>query len=180
MATTDLKLTDAGELPKPGPMGRLVRLALGALCLFYVADLWSIRGNPITDAGHIQTPLWTGIIFGLFLVNYVVNIGFSQSWKKWPAILSGLGLVGVAGISKVFYGEYESTLMAYTLLVWLLYIFTHLGMAFVLAALIQTPGCEMRTFHHLWSLVSGQTTKEHICPIGPLTPIDNWEAARQV
>lgn len=177
MATTDLNLTDAGKLPKPGPIGRLVRLAFGALCLLYVADLWSSRGNPITDAGHIQSSLLIGIIFGLFLVNYVVNIGFSRSWKKWPALFSALGLVGVAGISKIVYGEYESALTAYALLIWLLYIFAHLGTAFVLASLIRTAGCEMRTFHHLWSLVSGRTTKEHICPIGPLTPIDNWEAA---
>lgn len=179
MATTDLKLTDAGSLPKPGPIGRLVRLGFGALCLFYVVDLWSLRGNPISASGEIPSLLWNGIIFGLFLVSYVVNIGFSQSWKKWPAVISALVLAGTAGVSQLIYGDFESALTASVVLIWLLYIFTHLGLAFVLAALLRTPGCEMRSFHHLWSMVSGRATKEHVCPIGPLTPIDNWEAGRR-
>lgn len=179
MATTDLRLTDAGSLPMPGPIGRLVRLAFGALCLFYVVDLWAIRRNPVAASGQISPLLLNGTIFGLFLVSYVVNIGLSQSWKKWSAVVCALGLAGAAGISRVVYGDYESALSANALLIWLLYIFTHLGIAFVLSSLIGTPGCEMRAFHHFWSRITGQTTKEHVCPIGPLTPIDNWEARRR-
>jgi hypothetical protein len=179
VATTDLKLTSAGSLPKPGPIGRIVRLGFGVFCLLYVLELWGLRGHPMTASGQIPSLLWNGAIFGVFLVSYVVNIGFSQSWKKWPAIFSILGLAGVAGISKILYGDYESVLTAYALFIWLFYIFTHLGLAFVLAAVLGTPGCEMRAFHHLWSVVTGKTTKEHVCPIGPLTPIDNWEAGRR-
>jgi len=179
MATTDLKLTDAGSLPKPGPVGRLVRLGFGVLALSLVVELWQVSSYPLTSSGEIPSVMWNGIIIGLFLVSYVVNIGFSQSWKKWPAAVSAAGLLALAGISKLVYGEYESLLTAYALLVWLLYIFAHLGSAFVLAAVIRTPGCEMRAFHHLWTLLTRQPTKEHVCPIGPLTPIDNWEARRR-
>jgi len=31
MATTDLKLEEPGSLPKPGPIGRFVRFAFGAI-----------------------------------------------------------------------------------------------------------------------------------------------------
>jgi len=94
MATTDLKLDEPGSLPRPGPIGRLVRLALGALWL------------------------------------------------------------------------------------WEFYVFADLGSAFVLAAIIGTPGCEMRALHDLYSRLTGNPTKEHYCPIGPLHPIDQWEAHR--
>jgi hypothetical protein len=57
-------------------------------------------------------------------------------------------------------------------------LFLHLGIAYVLAAVIGTPGCEMRAFHDLYSRVTGIPTKEHYCPVGPLHPIDQWEARR--
>jgi hypothetical protein len=46
-------------------------------------------------------------------------------------------------------------LLGRTIWVWELYLFSHLGLAFVLAALIGTPGCEMRAFHNLYTQVSG-------------------------
>jgi hypothetical protein len=51
-------------------------------------------------------------------------------------------------------------------------------MAFIIATLIGTPGCEMRAFHDLYSRLTGIPTKEHYCPVGPLHPIDQWEAGR--
>jgi hypothetical protein len=157
---------------------RQIELAFGIFCLSYVSDLLEIWADPLTSLGQIRQTILNGIVFAIFLVSYVVNIGFSQSWNKWPAAFSTVALLGLATISKVTTGDYQGALTAYGLLVWMLYVFTHLGVAFVLAALIGTPGCEMRSFHHLWSLVSGNMTKEHVCPIGPLTPIDKWEAAR--
>lgn len=176
MATTDLKLEECGTLPKPGPIGRLVRLGLGLLCLYYVYGLWVVRGDLITADGTIRPLLWNGILGGLFLVSYVINIGFSRAWEKWPAAVSAGLLIAVSGVEYFQTGSFEGPLLALTVHVWALYIFAHLGLAFVAAAVIGTPGCEMRAFHHLYSLVTGTPTKEHHCPVGPLQPIDNWEA----
>ncbi|MBU2676993.1 MAG: hypothetical protein KJP16_07900, partial [Gammaproteobacteria bacterium] len=74
----------------------------------------------------------------------------------------------------------ETEILAQTLWVWEVYAFGHLGLAFLVSGLIGTPGCEMRAFHDLYSRVSGMPTKEHFCPIGPLHPIDQWEARRIV
>ncbi len=145
MATTDLKLDEAGTLPRPGPIGRLVRLAYGLLCFWFVSYLIQISPNLIDASGHVRQGIWNGIFPGLFLISYVVNIGYSRAWKKWPAIVS-------AGV--------------------------FLGIAYVLAAVIGTPGCEMRAFHDLYTRVTGIPTKEHYCPVGPLHPIDQWEARR--
>lgn len=179
MATTDLKLEECGTLPKPGPIGRLVRFGFGALCLYYVFGLWAIRNDLMTDAETIRPLLWNGIIFGLFLVSYVINIGFSRDWKKWPAVISALFLIGFGGLGYIQVGSFETLLLAYGIFGWALYIFVHLGLSFVVSAAIGTPGCEMRAFHHLYSLTTGNPTKEHVCPVGPLTPIDKWEATRR-
>ena len=176
MATTDLKLEECGSLPKPGPVGRLVRLAFGALCLNFVYALWMTRGSLMTDAGSLRLMLWVGTGFGLFLISYVVNIGFSKAWGKRPRLVSAVIILGFAISGQLQTGSFETLILAQMIHLWLLYIFTHLGTAFVIACIIATPGCEMRAFHHLYTLITGTPTLEHICPVGPLKPIDNWEA----
>ena len=179
MATTDLKLEESGTLTKPGPIGRLLRLTLGLLCLYYVYGLIAVRNDLLTTEGSIISLVWNGVLPGLFLVSYVINIGFSRSWKKWPAIMSALLLMAVAGFGFLGSGTLETILLARAILAWELYVFLHLGSAFFVAALIGTPGCEMRAFHHLLSLVTRKPTKEHHCPVGPLQPVDQWEARQR-
>lgn len=174
----DLKLDESGSLPRPGPVGRLVRLGLGMLCFWYVYELWQVSGNLLVADGLIRPVLWNGIIIGLFLISYIVNIGYSRSWKKWPAAVSAAVLAIIAATSFVTSGTIETNLLARSIWVWELYLFSHLGLAFVIAAIIGTPGCEMRAFHDLFSRVTGVPTKEHYCPVGPLHPLDQWEAGR--
>ena len=179
MATTDLKLDEPGSLPRPGPVGRLVRLGLGILCLWYVYGLIQLSGNLIVADGSIQLLIWNGIIFGLFLVSYVVNIGFSRAWKKWPAVVSATALAIIAGVGYAMSGMIETNLLARSIWIWEMYIFSHLGLAFIIAGAIATPGCEMRAFHDSYSRLTGVPTKEHYCPVGPLHPIDQWESRQK-
>lgn len=176
MATTDLKLDEPGSLPRPGPLGRLVRLALGVLCAWYVQGLIDVSNQLMDAAGHLRPAVWNGAAVGLFLINYVINIGFSRSWKKWPALASAALFLAVAGIGYFTAGAFETQLLARTVWVWTLYLYGHLGVAFIISGLIATPGCEMRAFHDLYSRITGIPTREHYCPIGPLHPIDQWEA----
>ncbi len=176
MATTDLKLEEHGSLTRPGPIGRLVRLAFGVMCLYYVTGLLSLQGDMLTESGSIKSLIWNGVLPGLFLVSYVINIGFSRAWKKWPAAASAFLLASIAAYGYLQSGSPETLLLAKAIYWWEIYLFTHLGLAFTLSAVIATPGCEMRAFHHLYSLITGTPTKEHSCPVGPLTPIDKWEA----
>ena len=178
MATTDLKLDEPGSLPKPGPVGRVVRLLFGLLCLWYVSELLAAAGSLIASNGHIRPLVWNGILPGLFLISYVVNIGFSRSWGKMPAIVSAFFLAIAALLSYMSSGSVDTILFARAAWIWVLYLFTHLGLSFVLSAAIGTPGCEMRALHDLYSRITGKPTKEHYCPIGPLHPVDQWEARR--
>ena len=69
MATTDLKLDEPGSLPRPGPIGRVVRLGFGSLCLSYVISLIQVTGNLFGSDGHIKPVVWNGVIIGLILVS---------------------------------------------------------------------------------------------------------------
>ena len=178
MATTDLKLDDPGSLPRPGPIGRLVRLTFGLLGVWFITGLFGVSNDLLNESGHIRYFMWNGLVFGLFLISYVINIGFSRAWKKWPAFISGGLFVAIAGFSYLTQGTVETELLARVVWGWEFYVFSHLGAAFVIASLIGTPGCEMRAFHDLFSRLTGIPTKEHYCPVGPLHPIDQWEAKR--
>ena len=179
MATTDLRLDEPGTLPRPGPVGRTVRLAFGALCIWYVTRLIGIADNLLDTNGNIRNVVWNGVVPGLFLISYVINIGFSRAWRKWPAFVSAGVFLAVAGFGYLTTGSAGTELLARVVWTWELYVFAHLGLAFVLSALLATPGCEMRALHDLYSRFSGKATKEHYCPIGPLNSIDEWEAARR-
>ncbi len=176
MSTTDLKLDEAGSLPRPGPIGRLARLTFGALSAYYVFGLLQVSGQLIMGDGSVRPLIWNGLLPGLFLVSYIINIGYSRAWKKWPAIVSAGAFLAIAGLGYLTAGSLETPLLARSIWAWELYLFGHLGLAFLLSGLIATPGCEMRAIHDLYTRLTGLPTKEHYCPVGPLHPIDQWEA----
>ena len=178
MATTDLKLDEPGSLPRPGPLGRLLRLVFGLICTWYVFQLLGVAGDLMGEDTHIRRIVWNGLLIGLFLISYIINIGYSRAWKKWPALISAVVFLALAGIGYVAQGTFETDLLARAVWSWEIYLFSHLGGAFVIASVISTPGCEMRAFNDLYSRITGIPTKEHYCPVGPLHPIDQWEARR--
>jgi hypothetical protein len=178
MATTDLRLDDPGSLSRPGPIGRIVRMAFGVLCLWYIANLIHTGSSLLDGGGHIKSLIWNGVLIGLILISYVINIGFSKGWKKWPAFISAGMLLLIADFGFLTQGSIETNLLARVIWVWELYLFSHLGFAFVISSIIGSPGCEMRAFHELYSRITGVPTKEHFCPIGPLHSIDQWENER--
>lgn len=128
--------------------------------------------------GRIRPAVWNGVLIGLFLVSYVINIGFSRAWKKWPALISGGIFLVISGIGYLTKGAIETELLARAVWGWEVYLFSHLGGAFVISTLLGTPGCEMRAFHDLYSRLTGTPTKELYCPVGPLHLIDQWETGR--
>jgi len=178
MATTDLKLDEPGSLPRPGPIGRIVRLAFGTLCLWHTTGLIQVTGDLLSSDGHIKSVIWNGLLIGLFLVSYVVNIGFTRAWEKRPFFISIGVFLLIGGVGYLTQRSFETYLLALVIWGWELYVFSHLGLAFVVSSIIGSVGCEMRAFHELYSRITGVPTKEHFCPIGPLHSIDQWEARR--
>ena len=175
MPTTDLNLQEQGSLNRPGVIGRLARLIFGFLCLWYLFGLYHLWPE-LTDDQGIKGLLWNGIVPSLVLISYVINIGWSKAWKKYPAFISLLILVSLAVVDQTDSGNFQGQFLANGLFWWTTYLYSHLGISFILSAAIATPGCEMRALPHLYSLITGVPTKEHHCPIGPLHPIDSWEA----
>ena len=173
-----LQLVDAGSLSRPGPISRIVRLALGIGCLYALFQLILYRESIIATPVAVLPNMAILVLAVLFIVNYVVNIGFGQSWGRRPSYLFlGGGLI-LAASSSVAFGSPNHPLLGVWLWLWLVYFYAHLGISFVLSAAIATPGCEMRAMPKLIGRASGRSVQEHHCPAAFITKIDEWEHKR--
>jgi len=173
-----LELVSAGTLTRPGPIGRLIRLALGVLCFYAFAEiLVSVESTTMQPFSSLDNRVLL-LLAPLCVFNYVVNIGFAKSWGRWPLIGSAaIGLIA-AGSAFLITGGFDSPILGVPLNLWFVYFYGHLGLSFVLSAVIATPGCEMRAIPELIGRVSGTGSDEHHCPAGFLTQIDEWEQRR--
>ncbi|MCW8834451.1 MAG: hypothetical protein OQK09_14740 [Colwellia sp.] len=164
----------AGSVEPPGIIGRIVRFILGYFCLDLFIQIVNDIPGMIERGWPINFVSMLSIILGFYLLRPVINIGFTLHSKFIPqfvvAVISVIILVYQWLLELPLFG-FEFTVF---LMFWMSYVFGHLGISFVVAAIIRTPGCEMRGLPHLWSKITGKKSLEHYCP-GPLAPLDRWE-----
>ena len=177
--TTKLNLVQSGTIDKPGPIGRLFRLFLGLLSLAFIVYLDSIRSIYFNNMVYYNWGVLIGLIYGFSLLPYIVNIGFSINSGKRLRFVAILALVLASAFDYFSTGNFLGLITRGLVYLMLIYLYGHLGLSHVLASIIATPGCEMRAFPHLWSLITKKPTKEHCCPVGPLSRIDRWEKDRK-
>ncbi len=162
-----------GTLERPGPIGRLVRLALGTL-MVWMAWQTALHSNS-TDLGGVA--FWFWFFFALLLAPYVFNIGFGVKWGAWPRIAAIVLVIGTGALGYAQSGTPRNELSWGAMAVVMTYIFGHLGASFLLSCLLATPGCEMRAIPHLIGIVRGRSAQEHYCP-GFIDGLDRWERER--
>ena len=175
--STRTHFVESGSIPKPGPIGRLVRLLLGYFCLYFFWQLVTKGGILIQVGIPNQAGLWIGAALAFLVFPYVVSIGFRRDWGRWPQAAILLMAMAASGASLFIYGSVWGPPVAWLVVLWLVYVYGHLGLCFALSGLFATPGCEMRAIPHLIGQIFKQEVKEHVCP-GPLGPLDRWEARK--
>ena len=81
----DTKFEGYGTLKKPGPVGRIVRLAFGVWLLSWTYTILTDdpRGMVDTTAPR-HWMLWAGAAVAFWVTPYVINIGFTRSWRRRP------------------------------------------------------------------------------------------------
>jgi hypothetical protein len=167
-----------GSLPRPGWIGRIVRLALGVWLLSGLYMLVRYGWGVLVDlTPPTNWTWWVFMALGFWLLPPVVNIGFTKSWRRKPQLALAAALAGAVVVDSLVYGTWWGPPLGVLVWFWLVYFSAHLGGSFLLSAVIATPGCEMRAMPHLWTRVTGRATKEHYCP-GFIDVIDRWEQER--
>lgn len=170
-----LDLVESGSLEKPGTIGRTFRLLLGIFCLYGVYEIARVAPIFVGDPIGLLPGLSLMILVAICVFNYVVNIGYSRNWNRFPLIVSLLVFGTLALISYLVRGTPNSPILGIPIILWLGYFFAHLGISFVLASLLGTPGCEMRAIPQLFGMVTHRESKEHHCPSSIISGIDGWE-----
>ena len=164
-------------LVKPGPIGRIGRFVLGALSLSFVASVLPfysriINVNPLNNS----SPYFIGVLIAFLVLNDVINIGFNVSWRRRPqAIFLTLVILAIA-LDLLLYGSIWGTPLGAVLFFMSILTHLYLGSSHIMAALIATPGCEMRSIPQLVAKLRGSTTEVHVC-LGHWDGVDKWEAA---
>lgn len=170
-----LQFVEAGSLARPGPIGRALRLALGIACWYAVFQLIVYRQAIIADPVTLLPNLSIIVLAAICIINYVVNIGFGVSWGRWPSYVSLAAGVVLAITAWLLFGSANHPSFGVALWAWLLYFYVHLGSSFVLAAIVATPGCEMRAIPELIGRLSNRSAQEHHCPAALISKVDAWE-----
>lgn len=171
----ETEFTPSGTLPPPSLLGRLIRLLFGLAIFIWLLPGLIVSIPNLSNAADIPSNPFFWFIVGLtFLnMNHVINLGLGKSWDHKPQLLF-LATVGVAlAVGVIGYGRFWAPPLATLLVLWLILINLPLGTAFLLAAVLRTPGCEMRSFNHLLAKIQGKNSTEHFCP-GGVDFADRW------
>ena len=127
------------RLPKPGPIGRSVRLALGLLLLYfavYALTHYRLGGSPSArDLG-----VWIGLAFAVYYLPDVINLGLGRSFGRWPLFVAATAVVVAGLIDRVSGGTFVGPAFGLIFVVLIVYAFTHIGLSLILAAIIAAPG----------------------------------------
>lgn len=165
----------SGTLPKPGWLGRILRLAIGLLQINFVVSVVPHAERLASGAPVENTFYWVAVGAAFWLLPPVLDIGFSRSWgRKSQMVVIALALLAAAA-GLLLFGRLWSPLLASLLFALAVYIHTHLGLSHILSAILATPGCEMRAVPHLAALIRGGDGNAQACP-GMWDGFDRWES----
>ncbi len=166
----------SGTLPKPGLLGRGIRLVLGIIILL---SEFSVARNldQIKNARRIpgSASLWLLVVVLLFSMRDVINLGLNVRWGQKAQFGVVVAALVFIMIDYVFYARIWAPPLGILFCLWFLLTAIPLGVALTLATILGTPGCEMRAYAALFAKMQGHSASEHYCP-GGIDFIDHWEA----
>jgi hypothetical protein len=151
---------------RPGPVGLLIRVILGAAAVYALVELltnWDI----FRDQNLIDSDFWFITLFTLCLLADVVNIGLRRRWGPWPIVvfLAGAVVLGAAGYLAA--GELWTTALAAWVYAGDLLVFAALSVSFPVAIATRTPGCELNALPRLVARLRGTAdTETRRCLLG--------------
>jgi hypothetical protein len=144
---------------RPGPVGLLIRVVLGAAAVYALVELvtkWDI----FRDQNLIESDFWFITLFTLCLLADVFNIGLRRRWGVWPIVvfLAGAAVLGLA--SYLAAGEIWTTALAAWVYAGDLLVFGALSVSFPVAIATRIPGCELNALPRLVARLRGTTDEE--------------------
>lgn len=132
---------DAVALPRPGPIGRGVRLVLGLAFLYLFAGI--VADFPkLTDGVNLANPLaWVGLGYLLYAMPEIVRMALSRRWPARFVRGAAAGALVVAVLTDFFVtGSPNGGAFGITFGLMLALVLGILGGSFLVAAAVAAPG----------------------------------------
>ena len=144
---------------RPGPVGLLIRVVLGAASVWGLVDLvtnWDV----FRDQDLIESDFWFITLLTLCLLPDVFNIGLRRRWGVWPLVvfLAGAATIGLVG--RLASEEIWTIALAAWVYAGDLLVFAALTVSFPVAIATQTPGCEFNAVPKLVARLRGTEDAE--------------------
>lgn len=176
---------------RTGPIGRLARLAWAAAAALTLASIIDRHGSARFRNPHILTEPSAWLLHGLMLVAFLLAVGAIATVffggqvarrvqaASIAAIAITVLLSGAVGVATrgAFWGFPLADLVWY----FDVGVLVEQFLAFILAAITGTPGCEIGVWPELISRIRNQKSEPTMglaCIVG-LNLIDRWEAQRR-
>ena len=144
---------------RPGPVGLLIRVVLGAASFWGLLELvtnWDV----FRDQDLIESDFWFITLFTLCLLPDVFNIGLRRRWGVWPLVAFLAGAAAIGAASYLAARELWTTALAAWVYAGDLLVFTALGVSFPVAIATRTPGCELNAVPRLVDRLRGRADAE--------------------
>jgi hypothetical protein len=144
---------------RPGPVGLLIRVILGAAAVYALVELVTQWGS-FRDKNLIESGFWFITLFTLCLLADVFNIGLRRHWGPWPIVVFLAGAVVLGSVGYLAAGEVWTTALAAWVYAGDLLVFGALTVSFLVAIATRTPGCELNAIPRLVARLRGTTDAE--------------------
>jgi hypothetical protein len=144
---------------RPGPIGLLIRMVLGAVTVYALVELvtkWDI----FRDQNLIESDFWFVTVFTLCLLADVFNIALRRRWGIWPIVVFLAGAAALGSASYLTAGEFWTTALAAWVYAGDLLVFGALSVSFPVAIATRTPGCEFNALPRLVARLRGTADEE--------------------
>lgn len=159
----------------PGPIGRAARFLMGVVQVYFVYIVIANPGIVSSPNAPTNTMYWVGVGLAFALLSWTVNLAFDLKWGKWPSLTAVAIALLAAGLNFGLYGTFWGVPLGLVVTVVAVYVHGHMGVSHLLAAIIATPGCEMKSIPHLAAIARGSESACASCP-GVWKPLDRFEA----
>lgn len=138
------KFEQPGTFPPTGPLGRTIRFLLGVLILYLVFPPMVKHYEAITRLREgWETPignLFLAILFAVYLLPHTLDRGFTLKWGHRSQLVLLLLALAAAAFDFAYYGSLWGPPLGWLVLLTIVYVFGHLGLSFIVAAIAATPG----------------------------------------
>ncbi len=132
-------MNETAALPRPGWLGRGVRLSLAAFFLYWFVAI--VSGYRPGGSPNPSDPMaWVAFVFIAWVLPEIVNLGFRVHWGPWPRYAFLLLLLLGGAVDAARGGGVPGPAFGLVFFATLTYAFGHLGLSHLVAAIDAAPG----------------------------------------